>query len=38
MLNSGSFRLRADWRKSDRSVDGESHDRGIGGGIQNPET
>ena len=38
MLNSGSFSLRADWRKSDSSVDGESHDRGIGGGIQNPET
>ena len=38
MLNSGSFPLRADWRKSDRSVDGELHDRGIGGGIQNPET
>ena len=33
------FPLRVDWRKSDSSVDGESEShRGIGGGIQIPET
>ena len=32
------FPLRADWRKSDSSVDGESGNRkGIDGGIQIPE-
>ena len=32
------FPLRADWRRSDSSVDGESgNHKGIGGGIQIPE-
>ena len=35
-LHSRSFPLRAGWRKSGSSVDGEL--RGIGGGIQIPET
>ena len=35
-LHSRSFLLRADWQKSDSSVDGEP--QGIGGGIQTPET
>jgi len=33
---SRSFPFRADWRKSDCSVEGEP--QGIGGGIQIPET
>ena len=35
-IHSRSFLLRADWRKSDSSFEGEP--RGIGGGIQIPES